>query len=121
MKFQPGQSGNPNGRPPKSRALTALLEKAGGRKISVLQPDGSIRLISRKALLADLLWSLALTGQVTLPDGTRVNVTSAEELFAVWQFIYKHIDGPPRAELDITSGGQPLLILDDGNPDPPGA
>ena len=50
MTFKPGQSGNPNGRPPKSRALTALLEKAGGRKISVLQPDGSIRLIPGKAL-----------------------------------------------------------------------
>ena len=33
MPFQKGQTGNPNGRPPKSRALTEILEAAGGKTI----------------------------------------------------------------------------------------
>jgi hypothetical protein len=30
--------------------------------------------------------------------------------FGVAKFLYAHIDGPPKAELDVTSGGEPIAI-----------
>ena len=112
-----GESGNPKGRPPKSRALTAILETALSKSVEV---PGRGK-VARKRILAEMVAQAVTEGQVTLPTGEIKVIADFNDWFSIVQFIYKHIDGPPRAELDITSGGQPLLILDDGNPDPPGA
>jgi len=104
MTFKAGQSGNPKGRPLKNRTLTGILEKAGN-----LKQDMGNAAVTRKQLLADLLWQAATTGTVTFPDGF-VRTLDIQDWSGVVKFIYQHIDGPPKAEVDITSGGDPLFI-----------
>lgn len=104
-KFQPGQSGNPRGRPPKGRALTEILRKAGSRTLEV----GGKR-VARQRIIADLVWQLAATGQAEFPDGTKITVLDVADWVAAVKWLYTHLDGPPRAELDVASGGQPILI-----------
>ena len=102
--WKKGQSGNPSGKPPKSRALTEILEKGGSKTVEV---DG--KKISGKRLIASFLWQLATTGEVTF-DGRTLKVDSINEWAAVVKWIYSHIDGPPKSELDITTGGDKLTI-----------
>lgn len=103
MGFVKGKSGNPHGRPPKKRALTELLQKAGNKKI--LTAEGEV---ARKKLLADLAWQLATFGQVTFPDGRTVVVEDITEWGQIVKWIYTHIDGGAPAEMDITSGGDKI-------------
>ena len=90
--WQPGQSGNPNGRPPKQRALTEILEKAGSKTVEV---DG--KGVARKRLIADMVMQAASTGVVTFPDATALRAEFKEWAdFVKW--IYTHIDGPARMD-----------------------
>lgn len=94
--WQKGESGNPKGRPPKSRVMTALLERAGARMVTM--PDGK-RMAGRR-FLALALWELATEAQVTLLDGIVRKVGLADWLEAV-KWLYSHIDGPPKGLLGI--------------------
>jgi hypothetical protein len=101
--WQPGESGNPAGRPPKSRALTAILERAGSRTIDI---DG--KKTSGKQLLGRLLWQGVTEGMVNLPDGTKLEL-GPRDWFEMAKFIYSHIDGPPKQTLEHTGeGGGPI-------------
>ena len=103
-KFQPGQSGNPHGRPKKDRALTALLEKAGGATVEI---DGTR--ISGRRLMARQVWEGITTGMITFPDGKKMMLAPQDwKDFVKWA--YGHIDGPPRTELDLTSGGDKITV-----------
>lgn len=102
-----GQSGNPKGRPPKGRALTELLEKAGNK--TVIGADGVTRAGKRE--LARLLWELATTGQTTFPNGRTVLLGQADDLVAVAKLLYGQIDGPPKVALDLESGGEQIDIV----------
>ena len=110
-KFQPGQSGNPSGRPKKERALTDLLEKAGSATVLY---DGQS--ISGKRLMARLVWQGVITGEVMFPDGKKMRLSPMDwKSFVQW--IYTHIDGPPKAELDVTSGGEVIHVTVSGTDD----
>ena len=93
MPFQKGKSGNPKGRPPRGRALADILEKAGSKTIVV---DG--HRVSRRELMARMLWEIATTGEATLPGTDRTLVAGAGGWLDVVKFIYSHVDGPARPE-----------------------
>lgn len=99
-KYQKGQSGNPNGRPPKNRALTDLLEAAGN---ATIEQNG--KRIARKRITASLAWELLTTGKAILPSGDELKL-SPQDWLGLYKWIYSHIDGPPKSELDITTGGE---------------
>jgi hypothetical protein len=91
-----GQSGNPAGRPPKNRALTAILERAGNKGIDGL--DG--KRITRKRLLADMLWQLATTGEAVFPNNQKLQI-AAREWIDIVKLIYGQIDGPPKQTFEV--------------------
>ena len=105
-RWQPGQSGNLAGRPPENRALTALLKKAGNKTVEV---DG--KPVSGKRILARMIWELTVTGKTTFPDGKSLMLDPSDWLGLV-KWIYTHIDGPPKGEMDITSGGEPINFIE---------
>ncbi len=74
-----------------------------------IEVDGKSTKVARKRLLADLLWQIAATGKATFPDGTVLEV-SPNDYLGVVKFIYQHIDGPPKTNLDVTSGGETIDI-----------
>lgn len=100
-----GQTNNPNGRPPKSRQLTLILERALSRCV----PDGDNK-TARKRILARLVSEAATEGRATFPDGTVLQLAPRDWMeFVKW--IYAHVDGPPRAELDVTSKGEAVNVI----------
>ena len=108
-EWKPGETGNPKGRPKKGRTWTDLLDKAGRRMLDL--PDGSR--LSAKRLIARYLIDLALAGETTLVTGVGIKVADTEDWFNVIKFLYAQIDGPPKAEVDLTSGGESLALTDD--------
>ena len=113
MPWKPGQSGNPKGRPPKNRALTDLLAKAGSKTLEDV--DGKKR--NSKRILARLMWEFVINGSARFPDGTVVAAKDSDDWLAAAKFIYQHIDGPPPKEIDLTSGGQPIKTYITVSPD----
>ena len=105
MPYKKGQSGNPNGRPLKNRALTALLEAAGDKTIDA----GGGKRVARKRILADVAWQLATEARAILPNGTVLDLAPKEWL-DVYKFIYQQVDGPPKSEVDLTSDGEKIIV-----------
>lgn len=88
--FPPGNNANPDGRPPKNRALTEILEAAGDH--TVTDPDG--KRIARKRFIARALWEAITEGKTTLVGNTVLEVAPTD-WFGLVKFLYSHIDGPP--------------------------
>lgn len=85
-----GVTNNPKGRPPKNRALTEILERAGAASLDIKGER-----VSGKRLLARMLWEAATTGKVTLPDENTIAL-DADQWLGVAKFIYTQVDGPPK-------------------------
>lgn len=66
--------------------------------------------IAGRRLIARYLWQAATTGQVTMADG-KVLRLSPRDWLEVVKWLYAQIDGPPKHELDLTSGGEALEII----------
>lgn len=62
-QFQPGQSGNPGGRPKGSGSLSALVEKLGSQKVSVTE-NGVKKIMSKFEVLVSAQFSKASKGNV---------------------------------------------------------
>jgi hypothetical protein len=107
MPGKKGKTNNPNGRPPKNRALTALLEAAGAKTI---ERDG--KPVTRKRFVADALWTAITTGKVTLEDGeeTVTLLLATDDWIGLVQFLYKQVDGPPPSEHQLTGANGESLI-----------
>ena len=98
-----GVSNNPKGRPPKNRALTEILEKAGATSLDI---NGNK--VSRKRLLASLLWEAATTGKITF-EPERVEVCNVDQWLGIAKFIYTQVDGAPRQNVELTGAvGGPI-------------
>ena len=76
-RFKPGKSGNPAGRP--TETITQLLADVP---------------IEDKARLSRLMWSLLLTGTITLENGKTLAVSSAVDWAKLASFLIQHLDGP---------------------------
>lgn len=85
-QFEPGQSGNPNGRPKKGYSITEWFREMLDSKPEVKDAIG--KSIMKKALEGD---------------------TAAQKM--VWQYM----DGMPKQSTDITSNGQSLFEVIRGN------
>lgn len=94
MPFQKGQSGNPNGRPPREWTMAELIRNA----LDEEEKAGK----SFKHLVAKKLATMALGG----------DIQAIKE-------INDRIDGRPKQNMDVTSGGEPIkgntIILADFN------
>lgn len=99
--WEKGQSGNPRGRPPKARALTAILERAGAKTVTIKQADGTERKLPGRRFIALAMWELATTGKVTLPSGVSWMVEPQDWLETV-KWLYSHIDGPARQAVELS-------------------
>jgi len=87
--WQPGQTGNPNGRPPKVKCLTDLLRKRLAKKGA--NGKTNLEIITNKVL------ELALNG----------------ERWAV-ELIYDRIEGKPRQALELSGDARLAFTLDLG-------
>lgn len=112
--WQPGQSGNQKGRPRSGRALAEQIT----RELARTQPVGD-KSVSGKRLLAQLVTTAALHGEVKLPDGRAVQFNSSQVL-DIWKFLLTHLDGPAKAELDVSSDGEVRIVVvyEDDEPRP---
>ena len=114
MSWQPGESGNPNGRPKKGLALTDLLE----RELSKTSVDIDGKRHQNRSILARVAVEAATTGSVTFvkvsPTGEAYNVTQQLDPrdWITWaKYIIDRIDGPAQQRVDVTTNGESVIRL----------
>lgn len=99
-------SGNPKGRPPKQRALSDALRLRGA---ATIEYEG--KRYSGGRFVARMLWELVALGVTHFADGTELRA-KAIGWFEIVKFIYAQVDGPPRAQVDVTTDGEPIGLTD---------
>jgi hypothetical protein len=87
--FQPGQSGNPNGRPPGTYSLVTILKKKLAEAVKKGGKQAGEELVE--------LW---------------LEKAKKEKNFDALKEIVRYVEGRPKQTTDITSGGKPIPLLD---------
>jgi hypothetical protein len=59
--------------------------------------------LARKQLLAELMSEFVTTGRATMPDG-RVLDAAPKDWIETVKWVYTHIDGPPKQEIEQSGG-----------------
>ncbi|MFA5716041.1 MAG: hypothetical protein WC998_09885 [Candidatus Paceibacterota bacterium] len=118
MPAPKGNRNNPNGRPPKNRALTAMLETALGK--TRLYNEKSV---SGKKILADLVSEVVITGRLKFPNDKTESIISVKDWIEFVKWLYIHIDGSVKTDIDVTSNGKTITtinvdILDEQDDEP---
>lgn len=106
MAFKPGQSGNPNGRPPKEQSLSHILSVVSEETSNLT--SGSPKKFTYNVILAHYIWQAAIFGEFKFRDGRKVVFEDASDWLKLVKWIYTRIDGTPRQAVDVTSGDEPL-------------
>ena len=81
------------------RPLAEILEEAGKATDKSFLGKSE----KRDRLLAELVWTMATRGAVVFPDGREIKA-SARDWKDVTAWIFSHIDGPVRKEIDLQVG-----------------
>ena len=72
--------------------------------------------ISGRRLMARQVWEGITTGTVHFPGGKTLTLSPQDwKDFVKWA--YSHIDGPPKTEIDVTSGGEAVILRVGVDPD----
>lgn len=111
-KYQPGQSGNPRGRPPRKRAWAELIRKFGKGKVKLA--DGTE--VHAQELIAQLTINALVTGRIVFPqldgqdftDVHRTLVLDANDWMRLMKETREHLEPAARQEFDLTSNGEKL-------------
>ena len=106
MPGVPGKTNNPHGAPRKDRALTKLLMTELSHTIDV---DG--KSISGKRLIAKNAVDAVTKGRVRFPNDTEDSVISVKDWIDFIKWLYVHIDGSVKTEVDVTSNGKDLTTI----------
>jgi hypothetical protein len=110
LGWKKGESGNPNGRPPKAASLTSILSTKSEERVRVKR-NSPIK-IERKQMLADRVWQAAIDGYVTFPDG-RQECLDTNTWFALIKWLYNRVDGLPPQAIDLSGSLQTVNITSD--------
>lgn len=78
------------------RVLSDILAEAG-KVVEGFGPDGNE---ARDRILALHVWRMATQGKLTFPDGRTIEA-SPRDWKDVTSFIFNHLDGPVRKEIDL--------------------
>ena len=110
-KWSKGQSGNPNGRPPKSRALAELLSKASLKRYPNTQPDGTTKMEQARKIFAEHVWKALVTGQIIFDEENKIELIGRDYI-ALAQMVIVHLDGPAPTDIDVNTdtGGVQIII-----------
>ncbi len=57
-----------------------------------------------------MMWQVATTGRAEFPDGHTLEA-SPRDCLDVGRWLYAQIDGPPKAELDVTSNNETITVI----------
>ena len=85
-QWKPGQSGNPNGRKPRGRALTEMLRLKGDDVVFI----GNEPVTAHEAL-AKAVWQFVTTGEVWL-RGKKLEAQTIGEWASVVKWLYLHVE-----------------------------